>query len=110
MAIDTAAKRISAFSSFLLFTTFPTPDGTIGASDRTHLSGYYNGIDIIVAGQRLFIAGDTRTYLGVAGGVRGHLALAGDTRAHLGVVGGVRDQLAIAGGSRDYLNIEGEVS
>lgn len=45
MAIDTAAKRLSAL---LDPDMLPLPDGTISASDRLTLVGFYSGIAALI--------------------------------------------------------------
>ena len=48
MAIDSRDKRASASSSIYGMPRFggvaPTPDGTISAADRMHITGFYRGI------------------------------------------------------------------
>ena len=46
MAIDTETKRRSMAGKGLLFLVIlPVPDGTISATDRMHIAGFYSGIE-----------------------------------------------------------------
>ena len=62
MAVDSVAKRMSAFGFGGIADILPAPDGTIAQGDRAHLMGLYSGI-APVAGSIAATAQQTLTKL-----------------------------------------------